>query len=77
MTGAGDDAAPIWTVAKRDGEVRATPAEYKGRAFLDIRLWCNGGDTPTTKGVTVPLDAIASMGRALDRLRGANRAHGA
>jgi hypothetical protein len=53
---------------KRNGAVvRVEIANYKGRPFLNIREWAErGGELlPTRKGVTVPLDAMRDLGKAL------------
>ena len=51
----------------RGATLVAQLSEFKGYRFLDIRDWiANDGEAaPTRKGVTVPLDAIEPLARAL------------
>lgn len=57
---------PIWTHDKRGGDlVIAGVREFEGHRFMDVRLWANGGTTPTRKGATIPLNAVESFVRAL------------
>jgi hypothetical protein len=66
MSAAGFVDGPIWTHAKRGGDlILAGVREFEGRRFMDVRLWANDGATPTRKGATIPLDAVASLARAL------------
>ena len=57
--------APIWELAKRDGLIRVGEREFKGTRFCDVRLWTSDGATPTGKGVTLPVEDVAGLARAL------------
>jgi hypothetical protein len=61
----GFTAPPIWEFAKHEGVLVAGEREYKNARFFELRLWANDGATPTGKGVTMPCDAVGSLGRAL------------
>ena len=62
----GFTAPPVWELAKHDGRLIAGEREYKGRSFFELRLWTGEhGDKATHKGVTMPLDAVADLARAL------------
>ena len=53
---------------KRNGAiVRVEMDSYKGHPFLNIREWAERGGKllPTRKGITVPLDAMRDLGKAL------------
>jgi hypothetical protein len=61
----GFTARPVWELAKREGLLRAGEREFKGGRFFELRLWANEGATPTGKGVTMPVEAVSSLARAL------------
>jgi hypothetical protein len=68
---------PIWTHDKRGGDlIMAGVREFEGVRFFDIRLWANGGTTPTRKGATIPLDAVTSLGQALTAYAAGNTPDG-
>lgn len=59
---------PLFSVEKSGGRtVIARYAEYEGTQYLDLRQWVTkaGELRPTTKGVTVPLEAVRALGEAL------------
>jgi hypothetical protein len=56
---------PIWSFPKRGGLIIASEREYKGTAFIDLRLWAAGGEVATRQGVTIPPDAAGDLARAL------------
>lgn len=59
-------APPVWELQRRDGRIVAGVREYKGRQFFELRLWAGQhGDKATAKGVTLPLDSVAGLARAL------------
>lgn len=65
MSAAAFIGTPVWTHDKRGGDIIiAGVREFEGVRFFDIRLWANG-TTPTRKGATIPLDAVASLALAL------------
>lgn len=56
----------VWEMDKHDGRLVAGEREYKGRRFFELRLWAGEhGDKATHKGVTMPLDAVPDLARAL------------
>lgn len=60
--------APVFRLDKSGGRALiAQFADYRGAPFLDVRQWVEkGGELrPTTKGVTVPLEAVRALGEAL------------
>ena len=56
---------PIWSMPKRGGLIIASEREYKGRAFIDLRHWADGGAVATKQGVTIPPEAAADLAKAL------------
>jgi hypothetical protein len=57
---------PVWEHTKRDGRLVAGEREFKGAQFFELRLWTGeNGDRATQKGVTMPLDAVPELARAL------------
>jgi hypothetical protein len=77
MSGEGFIGGPIWTHEKRGGDqILAGVREFEGHRFMDVRLWANGGTTPTRKGATIPLDAVASLARALAAYAAGNASSG-
>ncbi len=57
---------PVWELPKHDGRLVAGEREFKGRKFFELRLWAGEhGDKATAKGVTMPLDAVPDLARAL------------
>ncbi len=65
MTGGNDLGAPVWEFAKREGRLIARERAYKGKRFFDLRLWAAEGATPTSKGITMPREAVADLAEAL------------
>jgi Transcriptional Coactivator p15 (PC4) len=67
MSGPDYIGGPVWQHRKRNEVRLAGPREYRGATFFDIRIWHDqGGDQLAPgKGVTIPLDAIESLHRAL------------
>lgn len=65
MSRPGFTAPPVWELVRRDGLLIAGEREYKDARFFELRLWANDGATPTGKGVTMPCEAVGSLGRAL------------
>ncbi|MBY8337927.1 transcriptional coactivator p15/PC4 family protein [Alteriqipengyuania sp. NZ-12B] len=62
----GFTAPVVWELQKREGRLVAGEREFKGRDFFELRLWAGQhGDTATSKGVTMPIDAVADLARAL------------
>jgi len=62
----GFTAPPVWEWAKYDGRLIAGPRQFKGNEFFELRLWTGEhGDKATAKGVTMPLDAVPDLARAL------------
>ena len=59
------------------GVVRFAIATYRGRSYLDIRLWSElelgQGYVPTRRGVTLPLESAAELERAVAALAKAAR----
>jgi hypothetical protein len=57
---------PIWEHTKRDGRLVAGEREFKGARFFELRLWAgDDGDKATHKGVTMPVEAVPGLARAL------------
>ena len=57
---------PVWEHARRDGWLVAGQREYKGAHFFELRLWTGEhGDKATQKGVTMPLEAVPDLAKAL------------
>ncbi len=62
----GFTAPPVWELVKYDGRLVAGEREFKGRRFFELRLWAGEhGDTATGKGVTLPIEAVPDLARAL------------
>jgi len=62
----GFTAPPIWELQKHEGRLVAGEREHKGWRFFEVRLWVGQhGDKATAKGVTVPLDKVESLARAM------------
>ena len=60
--------SPVFRLDKTGGRaVIAQFSEHGGRHYLDVRLWVMKVDEllPTSKGVTVPLEAVKAFGEAL------------
>ena len=57
---------PVWEHSKRDGRLVAGEREFKGAQFFELRLWTGEhGDRATHKGVTMPLEAVPDLAKAL------------
>jgi len=68
---------PIWELAKYDGLLIAGEREYKGQQFFELRLWAGEHcDKATAKGVTMPIEAVAGLARALTAYAPANAPNG-
>lgn len=65
MTRPGFTAPAVWELPKREGVLVAGEREYKAVRFFELRLWAGEGDKPTGKGVTLPCEAVRSLGDAL------------
>lgn len=54
-----------------DEEVRFSVREYKGRQYMDLRLWflpAEGGDLrPTKKGITLALEYLPELKKGLEK----------
>lgn len=52
-----------------DDEIQISLREYKGRAYVDFRVWFqpdNGGELkPTKKGLTISLDHLGELQKGL------------
>ncbi len=55
-----------------DEEVRLAVHKYKGRYYIDLRVWFQdengGGFKPTRKGVSVPADRFEDLKAGMDKL---------
>lgn len=57
---------PVWEFQKYDGWLVAGEREYMGRSFFEFRFWAGErGEKATSKGVTIPLDAVPDMAAAV------------
>ena len=59
---------PLFRLEKSGGRVVIVRyAEYEGTQYLDLRQWVTkaGELHPTGKGVTVPLEAVRTLGEVL------------
>ena len=67
MTGPDYIGGPIWEHRKRQEVRLAGEREYRGAHFFDIRVWHDQGDDVfrAGKGVTIPLDAMEGLHRAI------------
>ena len=62
----GFTAPPVWELQKHDGRLVAGEREYKGRQFFELRLWAGQhGDKATGKGITLRIEHVGELGRAL------------
>jgi len=62
----GFNAPPVWEYPKHKGRLIAGAREHKGTWFFDLRYWVGEhGDKATQKGVTMPIEAVASLADAL------------
>ena len=59
------DGPPLWQVERPGGRVIARERRYKGKLFLDLRLWAGDGTVATGKGCTFPCDAAGDLCEAL------------
>lgn len=64
---------PIHTFNKNlDEEIRISIRKYKGRCFIDLRLWFESKKDkeyhPTKKGVFFPLEQLPEFKKGIDRL---------
>jgi hypothetical protein len=67
MSGPDYIGGPIWELRKRQEVRLAGPREYRGHEFFDIRIWHDQGDGTLKpgKGLTIPLDGMESLHRAI------------
>ena len=73
-----DSTQTIAVLAKNSREiVHVRILEYRGRRFVDLRVFSGTGDRPlaTKKGVAFPIEQVPALIEALGRVGGA--AHGA
>lgn len=70
------DGQPIWQIERGGGHVILRERRYKGAAFIDMRLHSGDDKRPTHKGVTIPLDAVADLARALLSFHDEHRTRG-
>jgi transcriptional coactivator p15 (PC4) len=72
-----DECRPVYAFDKNTREqVRATLGEFGGFAVASLRVWVQapGSDyRPTTKGITLRVEHLAELRRAVDALIGAVR----
>lgn len=59
----GFTAPPVWEFAKHGGRLIAGERKYKNQLFFELRYWAD--DKATKKGVTLPVEAVADLARAL------------
>lgn len=59
----GFTAPPVWELDKHGGRLVAGEREFKGRRFFELRFWAD--DKATKKGVTMPVDSVCDLARAL------------
>lgn len=59
----GFTAPPVWELDKYGGRLVAGEREFKGRRFFELRYWAD--DKATKKGVTMPVDSVPDLARAL------------
>lgn len=69
---------PIWEHRKRREVRLAGLREYKGASFFDIRVWHDQGvgQLVPGKGVTIPIDGVESLHRAIGEWLCLNRQSG-
>ncbi len=64
----------VYSFPRNENEqIRFCFREYKGRHYLDIRLWFrnqNGGWSPTKKGVVFPADRFSDFKKAVEECEG-------
>lgn len=67
MTGPDYIGGPLWEHRRRNEIRLAGPREFRGAKFFDIRCWHDQGDGQLVpgKGVTIPLDAVEGLHRAI------------
>jgi hypothetical protein len=61
----------IYSFRKNDTEeVRASFSEYKGHPIIDLHVWVTDAvePFPTKKGLTLRLDALVELKKAVDAL---------
>ena len=68
-----DEKHLIYTFPRGPGEeIQAAIRKYKGRYFIDLRLWYMSKTEnmllPTKKGVAVSMDQLPELRKAVDRL---------
>ena len=72
---------PIYSFPKnQDEEVRLEVRKYKGKYYIDLRVWFKGESSevyrPTKKGVIFGLDQYSELRKGVDRLaKAADRFH--
>jgi hypothetical protein len=67
-----DECRPVYTFGKNTREqVRATLGEYGGFAVASLRVWVRGPGSdyrPTTKGITIRIEHLPELRRAVEAL---------
>lgn len=63
----------IYSFLKSEGEeIKFSVKKYKGRQFLDLRLWFKGEEDtefrPTKKGLFLALDQFSELRKGVERL---------
>lgn len=51
-------------------ELRVTLQEWKSQVYCDIRIFVkdkDGGDKPTVKGITINIDILSELRKAIDK----------
>jgi Transcriptional Coactivator p15 (PC4) len=64
------DQPPVWQHRGKRYVTIAKQRRFKGSEFFDIRQYqpaADGALSATNRGLTIPLDAVASLGEALVR----------
>ena len=62
MNGPDHIGGPVWRHRKARAILLAGEREFKGKRFFEVREWLDGDPmTATSKGVTIPLDAVESF----------------
>jgi hypothetical protein len=69
----------IWKDRRRTESVHVTVSEYQGRALISVRIYATGTDgidRPTPKGVSMAVDKLPQLARALAKAEARARALG-
>ena len=60
--------AKFWKNRRRSESVHVTLSEYEGRNLINVRVYATGTDgidRPTTKGVSMGIDKLPALAKAL------------